>query len=236
MRQRSLQEFLGKLEELLGTETTPFNISAAWNSSRPDLAPASLPTLLNTTYSTLISQRQGKLVRDPFFADYARKHDGRRPFVNPAPLVRWAYGDGLPEDAYVEGLKNKTIFKDWFENNVLGPGVEACSDGILAYVSPAATQYRNTYRSQPTVPVGFPTTYWSVFAETPDITLPIGQTSYNSTVTNHAEELPVTINLLVAKGCDSLLLEFVAELVNRGVLKTSAVGANAVDGGEILLK
>ncbi|KAF4455337.1 glutamyl-tRNA amidotransferase [Fusarium albosuccineum] len=172
-----VQEFLGKLEELLGTETTPFNISAAWDSSRPDLAPASLPTLLNTTYSTLISQRQGKLVRDPFFADYAREHDGRRPFVNPAPLVRWAYGDGLPEDAYVEGLKNKTIFKDWFENDVLSSGSEACSDGILAYVSPAATQYRNTYRSPPTVPVGFPTTYWSVFAETPDITLPSVQSA-----------------------------------------------------------
>ncbi|KAH7125936.1 glutamyl-tRNA amidotransferase [Dactylonectria macrodidyma] len=228
--------FLGKLESLLGIETTAFNITAAWHSSRPEMAPASLATLLNTAYATLISQKQGKLVRDPFFADYARKHDGRRPFVNPVPLVRWAYGDGLPEEAYVEGLKNKTIFKGWFENNVLGPGAETCSDSVVAYVSPPTTQYKNAYRDPPTVPVGFSTGYWSVFAETPEIVLPIGQTPYNSTVTNHTEELPVTINILVANGCDSLLLDLVADLVNRGVLKTSAVGANVVDGGEILLK
>jgi len=42
---------------------------------------------LNITYPILVSQEQTKLVRDPFFADYAAAHDGRKPFVDPVPLV-----------------------------------------------------------------------------------------------------------------------------------------------------
>ena len=64
----------------------------------------------------------------------------------------------------------------------------------------------------------------------------VGQISYHSTTTNHTEKLPVSINLMVAKGCDSLLLKLIAELHHKGVLSTSAVGASVVDGGEILQK
>jgi hypothetical protein len=31
--------------------------------------------------------------------DYAAVHDGRIPFVDPAPLVRWAFGDSYPASA-----------------------------------------------------------------------------------------------------------------------------------------
>lgn len=64
----------------------------------------------------------------------------------------------------------------------------------------------------------------------------VGQISYYSTTTNHTEQLPVSINLMVAKGCDSLLLKLITELHHKGVLSTSAVGASVVDGGEILQK
>lgn len=82
-----LLSFLEKLETFLATSATPFNISSSWSATKPASAPASLNDLLNLTYPILISKEQTMLVRDPFYAAYAAVHDGRRPFVDPAPLV-----------------------------------------------------------------------------------------------------------------------------------------------------
>lgn len=169
----ALNDFLNGLRDFLGArEITPFNITSAWGSSRPSAAPEMLVDLLNTTYATLISQRQTRLVRDLFYADYGRLHNGRLPFVNPVPLKRWGYGDSLSEAASTEALRNKTIFKDWFQGNILKADSKACSSSIIAYVSPPSNQYRNVYRNPPTIPFGFSSAYWSVFAEVPDLVVP----------------------------------------------------------------
>ena len=80
--------FLGKLQAFLSASVTVFNTTTAWAVTKPAGAPASLTELLNITYPVLISKEQTKLVRAPFFADYAAAHNGRKPFVDPVPLVR----------------------------------------------------------------------------------------------------------------------------------------------------
>ncbi|KAF6793735.1 glutamyl-tRNA(Gln) amidotransferase [Colletotrichum sojae] len=220
----ALDEFLGGLRGFLESEAIArFNITESWRSSRPLEAPETLNGLLNTTYATLISRRQAELVRDPFYADYGRLHDGRLPFVNPVPLARWAYGDGLEDGAADDAMRNMTVFRDWFRGEVLTVDEKTCSSSIIAYASPPAIQYRNVYRSPPTIPFGFASSYWSVFAGVPDLVVPVGQTSYNSSITGHVENLPVTINLVAAAGCENMLLSLVAELARVGLSAASAV-------------
>lgn len=169
----AVNTFLEGLKDFLGIgETTPLNMTAAWQTSRPVTAPENLVEMLNTSYAALITQRQAQLVRDPFYADYARLHDGRLPFVNPVPLVRWAYGDSLSPSTAADAVRNKTIFMEWFQSNVLIADNTTCSSSILAYVATPVTQYRNAYRTPPTVPSGFTNQYWSVMGETPDIVIP----------------------------------------------------------------
>ena len=79
--------FLSKLEAFLSANSTPVNLSTAWTTSRPASVNASVNDLLDTTYNILIAKEQTKLVRDPFYAAYGAVHDGRRPFVDPVPLV-----------------------------------------------------------------------------------------------------------------------------------------------------
>ena len=79
--------FLGKLQTFLSANVTAFNTTTAWAATGPAGADPSLNELLNITYPILIAQEQTKLVRAPFFADYAAAHDGRKPFVDPVPLV-----------------------------------------------------------------------------------------------------------------------------------------------------
>lgn len=139
--------FLSKLEDFLSAKTTALNLTSLWNTTKPLTAPASLTTLLNITYPVLISKEQINLVRDPFYAAYAAVHDGRLPFVDPAPLVRWAFGDSYPASALTDAITNKTIFMEWFNANVLPSDENICSQSLLLYVGSTADQTnpRNQY-------------------------------------------------------------------------------------------
>ncbi|KAF5845847.1 hypothetical protein GGP41_009654 [Bipolaris sorokiniana] len=86
------------------------------------------------------------------------------------------------------------------------------------------------------VPLGFSSGRISVMSEVPDYVLPLGETPYNSLITGHVEYLPVTANLLVAKGCDDMLFSLISELYDAGILKESKVGQSGVTGGEILYR
>ncbi|KAL8700263.1 MAG: hypothetical protein Q9201_005534, partial [Fulgogasparrea decipioides] len=197
--------FLFHLQSFLNaTKTTALNLTTSWTASKPASAPASLFSLLNITYPILISKEQTRLVRDPFFAAYAAVHDGRKPFVDPAPLVRWGFGDSYPDSALQEAQNNKTVFMDWFNSNILPNNSQTCSESLLLYSAGLGVQYRNKYNPPPTVPFGFSTGRISVFSEVPDVVVPIRQASYQSNITQHMELLPVTVDLLAAKGCDGM--------------------------------
>ena len=85
----------------------------------------------------LVSVDQYRSLSLPFYADYAAKHDGRRPFVNPGPLLRWAWGQNNGGDAaYGEALKNKTIFKDWWESDGYGKADDkTCSEVSISILT-----------------------------------------------------------------------------------------------------
>ena len=205
--------FLSSLQSFLNATTPePLNLTEAWSATKPPSAPSTLTELLNTTYPILITKQQTRLVRDPFFAAYAAVHDGRLPFIDPAPSVRWAYADTQPNSSLIEARDNKTVFMDWFNTNILPTNdtEETCSENILLYSANSEApgvdpRYRDFYKDPPTVPFGFGTSRISVFAEVPDYVVPVGEASYESEVTNHTEVLPVTVDLLVGRGCDGMV-------------------------------
>ena len=229
-----LIDFLAAITDFLSGKSSAYNLTADWAESGTNDAP--LNVFLNTTYATIITKAQTSLVRDPFYADYAAEYDGRRPFVNPVPLYRWSYADNTTE-TLEEAVANKTEFMDWFNSNVLVPTPETCSDKILLYVgSNADVSYRNRYIAPPAVPFGFSTGRLSVFSEAPDFVIPLGQAPYNSTITRHVEYLPVTVDIMAAKGCDGMLFNLINDLVSQGVIKPPVAGRTPVEGGEILYR
>lgn len=229
-----LIDFLGNVTNFLTATTSAYNFTAAFRQDNPTLAP--LPTLLNLTYAILITKQQVGLVREPFYADYAAKHDGRRPFVNPVPLARWGWGDSQAATIN-EAIANKTTFMTWARNTFLAPSAQTCSESLVMYVgSTARTSYRNVYLSEPGIPFGFGAPRISIMSEVPDFVVPIGEAPYTSTVTGHVENLPVTANLMAAKGCDGMLFSLIGDLYKAGILKQSLPGRSGVTGGEILLR
>lgn len=64
----------------------------------------------------------------------------------------------------------------------------------------------------------------------------VGTAAYSSNITLHEEFLPVTVDILAAKGCDGMIYGLVQDLVAAGLLKSSLAGYSSDLGGEILLK
>jgi hypothetical protein len=127
---------------------------------------------------------------------------------------------------------------NWFNSEVLPPASDPnqCSSRILIYPgSSGSPSPRNRYPSGPGVPFGFSTSRISVFTEAPDNVFPIGQVDYTSSITRHVEQLPVAVNIMVAKGCDGLIVKLAQDLTEAGILAIPQAGSTIL-GGEILLK
>ena len=80
--------------------------------------------------------------------------------------------------------------------------------------------YRDIYISAPggVFAAGLPGNQMSVLAALPDYTVPIGERTYFSRVTETNETLPVTIGIVAAAGCDHMLMDLVSDLANAGVI------------------
>ena len=145
-----LLDFLAKLQKFLGTtNTTALNLNTLWAGT--EHAPINDPIIsdvMSNVYPVLIGSEQFNIFTTPFYADYAAAHEGRRPFIDPVPLIRWAFGTSFGPNAADLANANRTVFKSWWETVVNPPSTKTCSDSILLYPgSLAQTTYRNAYRS-----------------------------------------------------------------------------------------
>ncbi|KAI9663804.1 MAG: hypothetical protein M1821_007294 [Bathelium mastoideum] len=238
-----LLNFVSALSKFLGGSASAYNITADWAAHTPANASPDLDSYLNITYPIIISQEQTTLVRDPFYADYGAVHDGRLPFIDPVPLVRWGFGDSFPKPATLnQANANRTTFRDWFASRVLIPNNSSgssisCSSSLYLYVgSEASVLYRNQYDGSPQPPYGFGTGRISPFAENPDFVVPLGVASYFSSITQHEEVLPVTVDIMAAKGCDGMLFNLINDLVTAGIVNHTVTGYSEVTGGDILFR
>ncbi|OQD75416.1 hypothetical protein PENDEC_c007G03836 [Penicillium decumbens] len=215
------RKFVVKLEKFLDTRREHVDISKHWEETHSGEAPSNIQDLLNTTYATLVSVYQYNSLALPFYADYAKKNGDRRLFINPGPLARWTWGQENGGDAaYDIALKNKTIFKDWWESDGFGVAhKETCSEGIYLY------PYTIGETHAPTAPpIGFSDGRIGVMAGAPDFVVPVGEIPYNSTVSLKTEYMPVTMSFVASRGCDLMLVNLIRELEDAGILRPVKTG------------
>ncbi|KAI1761542.1 amidase signature enzyme [Hypoxylon sp. FL1150] len=223
-----VDDWVAQVEAFLGVNATEVYVPSRWEATHGD-APANLTEMLNLTYSVYITHDQWKLLGQPFFADYAAAHDGRKPFVNPGPLSRWTWGQvNAPDDVYDQALRNISYFKSWWETEGYGRhDPESCSESLYLYAFATGTPaYRTDYLTAPTgPPLGFNDQSVSIIAGLPEIVVPVGEVPYESTITGHTEYLPVTMALRMARDCDYVLASLVSDLEKAGILKSVVTGS-----------
>ncbi|KAI1373808.1 amidase signature enzyme [Hypoxylon crocopeplum] len=220
--------WVAKLEDFLQVTSTPANFTARWEETHGD-APENLAEMMNLTYGVYITHDQWASLGKPFFDDYAARHGGRQPYINPGPLARWQWGQVHATDAdYAQALRNISIFKNWWETEGFGRSdPESCSESLYIYAwSTGEPSYRDAYFAAPTgPPLGFTESNIPIMAGTPEVVVPVGEVPYNSTITMQTEYLPVTMALRMARGCDYVLASLVSDLDAAGVLPSVAAGS-----------
>lgn len=75
---------------------------------------------------------------------------------------------------------------------------------------------------------GLPGTQVDVLAALPDYTIPIGERTNFSRITERNETLPVTIGMLAAAGCDHMLMDLVADLADAGVISGKVATGSSI--------
>ncbi|KAF9890488.1 hypothetical protein FE257_005893 [Aspergillus nanangensis] len=222
-----LTTFVGKLARFLRTNETHVDVARHWDDTHPANIP-SLSEMLNLTYATLTSVDQYNLLATPLFADYGAAHGGRRPFINPGPLARWKWGQANGGNAsYEVAVQNMTIFRDWWETaGYGGSNAASCSENLFVSIySVGSTDYRDAYLEPPTTPpLGFSTGRIAVLAGAPEVVVPVGEAAYESRITMQTEYLPVTVALQMARGCDHVLADLVAEIEKKDILRAVQIG------------
>ncbi|CEJ82024.1 hypothetical protein VHEMI02116 [[Torrubiella] hemipterigena] len=221
-------KFVTDAAKLMGAEVKPISLESLWEETRSADAPqVSLDELLNRTYPVLVSKNQATLVRDGFFADYAAKFDGRKPFVNPSARGRWEFADTLAENELEDAYRNRTIFADWLTKTVLPrTNGTACSNAFLLYPAAHGSVNRtDTYAGPPPLPYGFEHVSYSGMSGVPDVVFPLGEVESESSITGIHEKLPVSVSVLAARGCDGIITRLAIDMLDADALSIPEVGS-----------
>lgn len=238
-----LQNFIINLTTIFNMTVKTLNFT---NTVQSINATDDAPFINNLTYLTSVSLgiinawSAWDMIGSVLTSAWAALFDGRFPPIDPARRPGWKYFNTTRYNpsTYANALVEKNAAVEWWETSFQPTTPESCSDNVFLY--DIGTGGFPSYRELGLN--GYPNT--SFLAIKPpgaeitganicpvygcaDFTIPIGQVPYYSNVTFHEEMVPVTINMVVKRGCDFVLLNMIEKLADHGVLKAVKTGRTA---------
>lgn len=232
---------------------TPANMSLATNTTILQPSPlVNISTWSNAT-SLLNTYTQWNEVASPLISTWSSLYSGRFPPIDPARRPGWVArtSENTTSAQYSAAQATKRAFSEWFNTAFLGQGFESPSQpnattpeecaasaiwiydvgtgGLPSYRereliqnNPFATYLNYTPPDVLTSGVNFCST-----AGCADFTVPIGQVPYFSNVTRVEEMVPVTLSLVVRRGCDFALFGLIERMADVGMLRRVKTGRTA---------
>jgi hypothetical protein len=231
-----LDQFISNMSSLFNMTVEKFNFTATVQN-------ATDPRVNNLTYladgpiSTIDAYTQWEEVGKPLVTRWGELFDGRFPPIDPARRPGWhSYNESVNTAvAYQQALQAKNLAVEWYEENLQFSTTESCSESVILYDigpgglpsfreeslndSPAASFLAVTPATAKITGANICPIYGCA-----DFTIPIGQVPYFSNVTYHEEMVPVTINMVVKRGCDFVLLNMIEKMADAGILKAVKTG------------
>ena len=105
--------------------------------------------------------------------------------------------------------------------------------GSAAVESPSSPKYLIAsflVRFQPLHPLHAPQTSPNQLT----ISTTVGQAPFFSNITQHTEYLPVSVDILAAKGCDGIIFKLAQDLVKAGILNATQAGQTIYGWGDFV--
>jgi hypothetical protein len=207
----------------------------------------------NNATSLLNTYTQWVEVARPLIDAWGSLFDGRFPPIDPARRPGWVArrSDNTTLAQYDAALATKRNFSEWFNTEFLGQSFESpdepetttaeeCGESAL-WIYDIGTGGLPSYRERELIAGNEFATYLNYtppetltsgvnFCSTAgcaDFTVPIGQVPYFSNVTRVEEMVPVTLSLVMRRGCDYSLFGLIEKMADVGMLKSVKTGRTA---------
>jgi hypothetical protein len=207
----------------------------------------------NNATSLLNTYTQWVEVARPLIDAWGSLFDGRFPPIDPARRPGWVArrSDNTTLAQYDAALATKRTFSEWFNTEFLGQGFESadepetttaeeCGESAL-WIYDIGTGGLPSYRERELIAGNEFATYLNYtppatltsgvnFCSTAgcaDFTVPIGQVPYFSNVTRVEEMVPVTLSLVMRRGCDYSLFGLIEKMADVGMLRSVKTGRTA---------
>ena len=231
-----LQHFISDMSSLFNMTVEKFNFTAAVQNAT-DKRVSNLTQLSSGPLGVINAWTQWSIVAKPLITRWGELYDGRFPPIDPARRPGWVkFNESINNAAtYQTALEAKNLAVEWYEKNLQFSTAESCSESVMLYdIGPGGKpsfreQILNESPAASYLAIKQPTAAITGAGICPiygcaDFTVPIGQVAYFSNVTFHEEMVPVTINMVVKRGCDFVLLNMIEKMADAGILKTVKTG------------
>ncbi|OGM46638.1 amidase family protein [Aspergillus bombycis] len=199
----------------------------------------SLDRLLAAT-ATLTYWSSHVAVAEPLMTEWSRRFEGRFPPVDPLWRREWSQfnASAVNQAAYNQALQDKRKGVDWFERNVMLETPQSCSESLLvcdigtgglpSFREKALNEGPNaTFLGMMPDGAAIPCSMICPIFGCADFTIPLGQVPYHSPVSKVTEQFPVSINVIVRRGCDFVLFNMVEKLAQAGIIRAVKTGTKA---------
>ncbi|EMD96303.1 hypothetical protein COCC4DRAFT_35994 [Bipolaris maydis ATCC 48331] len=233
-----LEKFIEEMARVFDMRVKKVNFTATVQNSTDPIA--SNFTVMNQATSTINSWSSWLVVGKPLITAWRDMFEGRFPPIDPARRPGWiGFNESITNQAsYDAALETKRQAVAWYEDEFQYSTAESCSESVMLYDigTGGLPSFRERMLNESpdasylaVRPEGAAVTGASIcpIFGCADFTVPIGQVPYQSNVTFHEEMVPVTINMVVKRGCDFVLYNMIEKLGDEGILKTVKTGRTA---------
>ncbi|KAF2873221.1 amidase family protein [Massariosphaeria phaeospora] len=233
-----LQDFIASMSRIFNMTVKEFNFTATVQNWTDPIA--SNFTTMSRATSVINTWSAWTVIGKPLTTAWATLFDGRFPPIDPARRPGWTtFNESLVnQTTYDAALVTKNRGVEWYERELQYSTPESCSESVMLY--DIGTGGLPSYRERE-LNESPHASYLAILPKTAkisganicpifgcaDFTVPIGQVPYYSNITFHEEMVPVTIGLVVKRGCDFVLYNMIEKLADEGVLKTVKTGRTA---------
>ncbi|KAF7587708.1 hypothetical protein BBP40_006843 [Aspergillus hancockii] len=228
------QTFISNLTQAFNMTVQTINFTAVAQSA-PEPAVATM--LEDKSMNTIWTWDQWRIIGKPLLSTWASLFEGRFPPLDPTHRNQWQgfLTDPVREDDFQQALETRAKAVAWFEKSILYSTEHSCSESVLVYdIGPGGfPSYREdalnklpntTYvYSKPAGAALLGASICPIFG-CADYTIPIGEVPYQSVVTLKTEMMPVTMNLVVKRGCDFVLFNMIEKLADESLLRSVKTG------------
>ena len=195
---RLIDGFVTDLEQSLGVKHEEVSFNEVWGRAPPLEA-----------HGQSLQDYMRDACRDSFFYDDYHSFDQFRndywdryaklPYISPPVRRQWELSSTISLQARNEAIDRLELYREWFSKTILRPDTHRTL--IIIPIENMSPRYRDEAVSN-FVPVGVPMLFLSPILKAPELTIPIGETEYNSKVSGRIEKLPVGISVMAPPGLD----------------------------------